>query len=70
MVDEKIKEQADRYAKMEPAAAADALQVMTGDLDIVADILMSMSTKNAAAIMNEMDPDFCAKITKKMSLVE
>lgn len=70
MIDEKVKEQADRYAKMEPVAAADALQVMTGDLDIVADILMSMSTKNAAAIMNEMDPDFCAKITKKMSLVE
>ena len=70
VVDDLTKAQADRYAKMEPSAAADALEIMTADLDLVADILSTMSTAKAAAIMQEMEPDFCAKITKKMSLVE
>lgn len=70
IADAKIIEQAERYGKMEPSAAADALQIMTGDLDLVADILMNMSTGKSATIMDEMEPDFCAKITKKMSLME
>lgn len=64
-----IKSQGERYSKMEPADAAAALQVMTGDLDLVAQILSSMNTSKSALIMQEMDPDFCAKITKKMSLM-
>ena len=68
-IEEKIKLEGERYAKMEPKAAADALQIMTGDLDLVAQILMSMSTSKSALIMQEMEPDFCAKITKKMSLM-
>lgn len=68
-VTEKMKEQADRYSKMEPAAAADALQVMTSDLDLVANILNNMSTSKSALIMDQMEPDYCAKITKKMSML-
>lgn len=68
--DEKTQQQADRYAKMEPETAAAALETMTGDLDLVADILGAMKVTNSAAIMNEFSSDFCAKITKKMSMVE
>lgn len=69
-VDVKTKEQAERYAKMDPKAAASTLEVMTGDLDLVADLLSSMKTNQSAAIMQEMDPNILAKITKKMSMVE
>lgn len=65
-----VKEQAERYSKMEAANAASALEVMTSDLDLVADILTNMSTSKAALIMQEMSPDYCAKITKKMSLLD
>ncbi|MDO5294970.1 MAG: hypothetical protein Q4F05_19720 [bacterium] len=68
--DAKIIEQAERYSKMDPKAAASALQVMTGDLDLVANILTNMKTTASAAIMDEMEADFCAKITKKMSMME
>ncbi len=68
-IDEKIKQQGERYSKMEPKAAADALQIMTGDLDLVSQILMSMNTSKSALIMQEMEPDFCAKISKKMLLM-
>ncbi len=67
---ELMKEQAERYSKMEPEAAANSLQVMTADLDLVAGILRNMSTAKAALIMDQMDADYCAKITKKMSLLE
>lgn len=69
-IDAKTQEQADRYAKMEPASAAKALEVMTGDIDLVADILSAMRPAASAAIMDEMDPNFCAKITKKMTMAE
>ncbi len=68
-IEEKIKLEGERYSKMDPEAAANALQVMTGDLDLVAKILMSMNTSKSALIMQEMEADFCAKITKKMSLM-
>lgn len=70
MLDEKMKEQSDRYAKMDPKAAATALQEMSGDLDLVATILSGMKTKESAAIMDEMTPNFCAKVTKKLSVME
>ncbi len=68
-IDEKTKQQGERYSKMEPKAAAEALQIMTGDLDLVSEILMSMSTTKSSLIMQEMEPDFCAKISKKMLLM-
>lgn len=68
-IEEKIQQEGERYGKMEPKSAADSLQIMTGDLDLVAQILSSMSTTKSALIMQEMEPDFCAKITKKMAIM-
>ena len=42
---------------------------MTGDLDLVAKILMNMKTKEAGAILAEMEADMAAKITKKISVM-
>lgn len=69
--DERVKTQADRYGKMDPAAAAKILQEMTsGDLDLVSGILSEMNTTKSAAILAEMDVDTAAQITKKMSYVK
>lgn len=69
--DERIKQQADAYGKMEPAAAAQILQQMTsGDLDLVAGILREMSTTKSAAILAQMDVETAAQVTKKMTYVK
>lgn len=68
--DERAVELGERYAKMEPATAASILEVMTGDIDLVADILSSMKPAKSALILQEMSPEFGAKITKKMSIME
>lgn len=66
-VDEKVLEQAERYANMEPAKAAAVLDVMaSGDLDIVAQILENMEPDKAALIMAELDSATAAKVTKMM----
>lgn len=66
--DEKIKEEAKRYAKMDPASAASVLEIMCADdLDTVSGILSSMGTKDASAIMDELDPATAAKVTKSMT---
>ena len=57
------------YKSMKPRNAAAILSEMTGDLDLVAKILMNMKTKEAGAILAEMDADMAAKITKKMSVM-
>ncbi|HEX3077063.1 MAG TPA: hypothetical protein VHQ24_09395 [Lachnospiraceae bacterium] len=69
-VDELVKEQADRFAKMDPKTAAESLQEMTGDIDLVCEILSAMKPANSAAIMDEMDPLFNAKVAKKMSTLK
>lgn len=69
-IDQKVVLQGERYSKMEPANAASILEIMTSDLDLVAQILESMKTTNASAILAEMDPNFAAKITKKMAIME
>lgn len=69
--DEKIKEEAKRYAKMDPASAAKVLEIMCADdLDTVCGIISSMGNKNASAIMNELDPATAAKITKKLTTID
>ena len=67
--DQSLVEQGERYAKMEPANAAQILEVMTGDLDLVCGILKNMKTEESAAIIAEMSPEYAAKVTKKMSLI-
>ncbi|MCR5216859.1 MAG: hypothetical protein K6C69_07940 [Lachnospiraceae bacterium] len=63
---EKVKEWASTYEKMEADAAAAILSEMTGDLDLVTQILMNMSAARRAAILAEMDPVFAAKLTHVM----
>ncbi len=62
----KVKEWAEAYAKMEPENAAAILEEMTGDTDLVADILLCMTSKQRAAVMAAMDPVYAAKLTKIM----
>ncbi|MCI8409245.1 MAG: hypothetical protein HFJ09_08265 [Lachnospiraceae bacterium] len=62
-----VTEQAERYANMEPAAAAAILDTMTSaDLDMVCAILKNMKTEASALILQELDANVAAKITKRM----
>ena len=51
------------YSKMDAANAAAILEEMTGDTNLVSDILLSMTSKQRAAILAEMDPVYAAKLT-------
>ena len=64
--DEEAKKLANTYAKMDAGAAADALEKLENSMGLVCDILLTMTEKNRAAIMNEMSADFAAKVTKKI----
>lgn len=68
--DELIQEQADRFAKMDPKIAANTMQEMTGDIKLVCQILKAMKPAQSAAIMDEMDPLFNAKVVKRLSTLE
>ncbi len=69
--DEKVKEEAERYAKMDPSSAAKVLEIMCADdLDTVCGILSSMGVKQASAIMNELDPATAAKVTKRFTTID
>lgn len=61
-----IKEWASTYAKMDAGAAADILSEMTGDLDLVTEILLCMNATKRADILAEMDPVYAAKLTNVM----
>lgn len=64
--DEEAKKLSNTYAKMDTGSAADALEKLENSMGLVCDILLSMTEKNRAAIMNEMSPEFAAKVTKKI----
>lgn len=64
---EKAKELATYYANMEASKAAQVLAEMDEDLDLICDILQNMTEKQAAAIIQEMDNEYAAQITKKIS---
>ena len=66
---EKAKQLATYYGAMEAAKAAQALAEMKEDLDLVCDIIVNMSDKQAAAVLQEMDSTYAAQITKKISAV-
>ena len=63
-------EQAEMYKNMKPEEAAAILNGMGGDLDLVANILLHMKTKDAGAILAKMDTNMAAKITKKISIMQ
>jgi flagellar motility protein MotE (MotC chaperone) len=65
---EQIKKQAEMFAAMKPANAAAIFNGMTGDLDLVTQILETMDSKKAALILAAMDTNMAEKVTKKMSL--
>ena len=57
---------AQTYAQMKPKEVAKIFEEMTNELDVVADILGAMSVEERAAIMNVLDPELGAKLTKLM----
>ncbi|MCR2048650.1 hypothetical protein NSB25_15335 [Acetatifactor muris] len=57
---------AQTYANMKPKEVAKIFEEMTNELDLVADILSAMTVEQRAAIMNVLDPELGAKLTKLM----
>ena len=68
--EKKLIEQAEMYKNMKPEEAAAILNGMGGDIDLVANILLHMKTKDAGAILAKMDTNMAAKITKKISIMQ
>lgn len=64
--DKDIKDLAKTYQSMKPKEAADVLSKMSNDLDTVARIMSAMSADSRAKIMDQMEPDFAANVTKKL----
>lgn len=63
---QKVQDEADKYAQMDPASAAQVLDQMTSaDLDLVCQILSCMPSENSALIMEQLDSNIAAKITKR-----
>lgn len=62
-----IQDYASTYAQMKPKAAAAVFENMEADLSLVADILHAMNAESRAAIMDQMDPEVAAKLTKIMN---
>ncbi len=63
---EEVKAWSETFVKMDPENAAAILEEMTGDTDLVAEILLCMTSAQRGAIMQEMDPVYAAKLTKIM----
>ena len=62
----KVKDYAKTYSSMKAKEAAAIFDTMTGDLKLVADILLNMSAKSRADILGKMDPEIAAKVTAIM----
>lgn len=63
---ESVKNWAETFSKMDAEDAAAILEEMTGDTDLVVDILMNLKSQQRADIMAEMDSVYAAKLTKLM----
>ena len=64
--DQKIKDYAATYSTMKPKEAAAIFDTMTGNLKLVAKILMAMDTESRASILGKMNTDTAAKLTQMM----
>lgn len=62
----KVQEYAATYAAMDPGQAAQAFENLQDNLELVAKILSAMSTEARAEILDEMDSEVVAKLTKIM----
>lgn len=65
-VNSKMADYAKSYSAMDPSEAASIFNTMTGDIQLVADILMAMSADQRGAILGKMDPTVAAQVTKIM----
>lgn len=63
---EEVENYAKTYSSMKPKEAAAIFDTMTDDLQLVADILLNMSTQARADILGKMDPENAAKLTAIM----
>jgi flagellar motility protein MotE (MotC chaperone) len=63
--DSDLKDVAKTYENMKPAEAAAVLEKLA-DLDTVAEILGAMKAASRASIMEQMDSEFAANVTKKL----
>lgn len=66
MISDAIKQKAEIYKAMDPSAAAAIFETMTADTDLLAQMLLSMKSKESAQILAAMNSTTAAKITKKM----
>ncbi len=62
----KMSDYAAGYAAMDPAAAAKIFNTMGNSLDLVGEILWSMTSAQRGAILQAMDPTIAAQVTKIM----
>ena len=64
--DSQIQDYANTYASMKPKQAAALMEQMTDDLKLVAKILQNMETESRAKILDAMDSEVAARLTKIM----
>ena len=64
--DEQMKEYVQAYSDMKPKQAAAIFEMMTDNLELVADILERMDPSARAKILGVMDADVASKLTKIM----
>ncbi|MDE7282183.1 MAG: hypothetical protein K2N85_01115 [Lachnospiraceae bacterium] len=65
-VDAALKDYAQPFADMEPAAAAKILENMTGDPELAAKILMQLTPAARGQVLAAMDAEFAARLTRIM----
>ncbi|MCR5001827.1 MAG: hypothetical protein K6A71_08545 [Lachnospiraceae bacterium] len=64
--DQEISDYVKAYTEMKPKSAAKIFEEMSGNLDLVADILGKMDASSRAKILNVMDPKIASSLTKIM----
>ena len=65
--DEELKNQAKLLTLMDPANAASTMEQMTADIEYLTNLIHCMKQADAAAIMDEMDALYVAKILQRMA---
>ncbi len=61
-----MKEYIQVYSSMKPKEAAAVFDAMTGELDLVAEILANMDPQSCADILGKMNSENAAKVTEIM----
>ncbi len=64
--DQEISDYVKAYTEMKPKSAAKIFEEMSGNLDLVANILGKMDASSRAKILNVMDPKIASSLTKIM----